>query len=129
MKKENSKRKWFKKKTFSTFRHCLQIRRTGSYTSFILCMWNYFLLNSTKPKSSTNDDHIAKYKLIMLADELHQEVSFQGHAKWVYGGGDLLRPRTGHRNGVSSLLLRPSSIFSTLSGHVTVCVCLALYIN
>jgi hypothetical protein len=49
----------------------------------------------------------------MLADELHQEVSFQGHAKGVYGGGDLLRPRTGHRNGVSSLLLRPSSIFST----------------
>jgi hypothetical protein len=61
----------------------------------------------------------------MLADELHQEVSFQGHAKGVYGGGDLLRPRTGHRNGVSSLLLRPSSIFSTLSGHVTVCVCVS----
>ncbi|PNS93738.1 hypothetical protein POPTR_018G104600v4 [Populus trichocarpa] len=54
-------------------------------------------------------------------NEMHLEAgSLQRRARGVYGGGDLLRPRTGHRNGAGSLLLRPSSFLSTLSRHVAV---------
>ncbi|KAL9339505.1 hypothetical protein Peur_068520 [Populus x canadensis] len=54
-------------------------------------------------------------------NEMHLEAgSLQRRSRGVYGGGDLLRPRTGHRNGAGSLLLRPSSFLSTLSTHVAV---------
>ncbi|WCJ30124.1 hypothetical protein M5689_011702 [Euphorbia peplus] len=42
--------------------------------------------------------------------EIH---NFQKHGKG-YGGGDLLRPRNGHKNGAPPFALKSSSILSTL---------------
>ncbi|CAK7338169.1 unnamed protein product [Dovyalis caffra] len=45
--------------------------------------------------------------------------SFQ-RAKGVYGGGDMLRPRTKSKNGASSLLLKSSTILSKTFGYAVV---------
>ncbi|KAJ9162949.1 hypothetical protein P3X46_022679 [Hevea brasiliensis] len=58
---------------------------------------------------------LSKAKHLKDAHKKVDIMSFRRHGKGSYGGGDLLHPRNGHRNGAAkSIILKSSSFLSTL---------------
>lgn len=100
------------------------IEDKDTYVSKILCSFciyaDAYQLTSELKRNSNRGAYEGRH-------DVHVR-TFQKAAKGVYGGGDMLRPRTKSKSGAYSLLLKPSSLLPlTLKAAVGLLVCIVLF--